>query len=369
MVMPFEGWGHAVVAEPGGRVVVLATSVPGVEYGLIRLDEDGVLDGTFGTGGMVAGAGIGFANRLLRSDDGSYLVAGDCDGAGGLCLVRHRRDGSVDPGFGGDGRVEVADVTMLSAGDAAIDDQGRIVITGYDPTATPDRATMLRFLPDGRLDLTFGSLGRLALRDGYEIFGGVAVRIDGRIAAIAPNGQDTPLDTRVLVFHDGGVADPGFGNEGVAMLPGFSALHVTARSDGNLILAGTVHDGFETRQAVVRIGVDGQLDAMFGNGGRAVLDLGETGWGSLAASAEAVGGRTVVVGDVNGPTDDAVVAQLLDDGTLDPDFVGGFVVFGENNRSTEWTDVAVDEYGRVVVVGVAERVSTQPTEIVVARYR
>jgi hypothetical protein len=49
LVMPFEGWGRAVVAEPGGSVLVLA-DVPGVSYGLIRFDEDGALDSTFGNG-------------------------------------------------------------------------------------------------------------------------------------------------------------------------------------------------------------------------------------------------------------------------------------------------------------------------------
>jgi uncharacterized delta-60 repeat protein len=137
------------------------------------------------------------------------------------------------------------------------------------------------------------------------------------------------------------------------------------RSDGKLVIAGSVDAGSDSRPGVFRVDPDGQLDSAFGNSGRVVLDLGAIGFGSFHAAAAAVGGRTIAAGERT-DTDVAIVAQFLDDGTLDAAFAGGVVEYDTNDaRVTWWDDIAVQADGRIVLVGTAY---DYPSEIVVARY-
>ncbi len=111
---------RALVVEPGGRIV-LAGSVyagsPGpfqLDFAVARLDPNGTLDTSFGSGGMTftdLGGGREFAHAIVRQADGKLVVAGESDGK--FALVRYQASGALDPSFGTGGIA----LTSISAGD------------------------------------------------------------------------------------------------------------------------------------------------------------------------------------------------------------------------------------------------------------
>lgn len=158
---------------------------------------------------------------------------GPDDGAD-LLLVRLRGNGSLDPGFGGgDGWARYDfDAQSNSLAALAIDDAGRIVLGGtVDLVGDSPDPMVVRALPDGTLDGTFGSFGwaRLAYPEAQAV-GGMALEADGTIWLAAREVRaPAPTDRLVIVkLGAGGASSVGVGGWYV---------------DGSLAVAGAVRQG------------------------------------------------------------------------------------------------------------------------------
>jgi uncharacterized delta-60 repeat protein len=134
---------------------------------------DGSDDPAYGSGGYTVlafdqgGDNADFSLSSVRQPDGSVLLAGRAEGAGGfdIAVARLLADGSADASFGTGGRVLIP-IDLLPGGNdgaraIALQDDGRIVLAG-DAQREPggnSAAVILRLLPDGSLDTSFGSNG------------------------------------------------------------------------------------------------------------------------------------------------------------------------------------------------------------------
>lgn len=198
---------HAVAIQPDGRIVVAATTigpwVPGKPFGnhflLVRYADDGALDASFGTGGVVRTEFDTFAaaSALVIQPDGKLVVAG---GAFQVVLARYNPDGTLDPGFGVGGRV-ITDRGLVEGGGQeaamalAIQSDGKLVAAGLasnraaQPSPVPTGGFgIFRYLPDGSLDASFGSGGVALAAFGTSGFlpdmaRAVAIQADGKIVA------------------------------------------------------------------------------------------------------------------------------------------------------------------------------------------
>jgi uncharacterized delta-60 repeat protein/uncharacterized repeat protein (TIGR01451 family) len=176
-----------VVVDPGGRVLVAGTGVvPGGErrFLLMALTPAGVIDTTFGAGGVVTldvGDGVAAVRAMTRQPDGKLVVAGTTDaaGGGGGLLARFLPDGTPDPAFSSDGIARVG-ATASIAEDVAVQPDGKLVAAG---SAGGD-SFIARFRPDGARDPGFGVEGfvRRSLGPaGPDGLTGVGVAASGRI--------------------------------------------------------------------------------------------------------------------------------------------------------------------------------------------
>jgi uncharacterized delta-60 repeat protein len=129
---------------------------------LLRFREDGTLDTSFGSGGMVALGPIrGDSNFAFDPQGGIVTAAGREDGdtppsemAG---LVRLTRDGALDPTFGDGGFVRLELVALRVAVDPTT---AKIAAAGF--RANPDGSftpVVARLISDGSADETFGQGG------------------------------------------------------------------------------------------------------------------------------------------------------------------------------------------------------------------
>jgi uncharacterized delta-60 repeat protein len=137
------GDAFALARQPDGRLVVggAAGSSPYRDFKIARFDADGSLDPTFGTGGTVTIAVSPFddtARAIALQTDGKIVVAGYAKGTGGWALVRLQSDGTLDPTFG-TGGLQTTNVGLArDQGLAlAIDASANLVVAG---TATVDGA-------------------------------------------------------------------------------------------------------------------------------------------------------------------------------------------------------------------------------------
>lgn len=225
-----------VVALPGGKIVA-AGSVGG-EAAVARYNADGSLDTTFGGDGMVTTDLApslqegGDLRALAVQPDGKIVVAGEVGSTRfDFVLVRYNTDGSLDTGFGTNGiqRTDFGDYDSAEA--LAVQPDGKIVAAG----SSGGRAALARYNTNGTLDPGFDGNG-LVLTPG----GGaedMKLQGDGRIV-VAGSG---PGGFNVLRYNTDGGLDSGFGNGGrvATSFGGSDAAHgVALQSDGRIVAAG-----------------------------------------------------------------------------------------------------------------------------------
>jgi uncharacterized delta-60 repeat protein len=162
----------ALVIQPDGRIVTggyYSTSEPVAQYfALVRLNPDGSLDSSFGTDNMLAtlvGNGARANLHALALQPDGKIVAGGGGGGGEFALIRANSDGSLDTGFGDGGKVaefiSPAGPDFITA--LAVQAGGKIVAVGQgSPNGGGDSDwAAARFNPDGSLDPTFGTGGKV----------------------------------------------------------------------------------------------------------------------------------------------------------------------------------------------------------------
>ncbi|HEX8119808.1 MAG TPA: hypothetical protein VF549_00950 [Solirubrobacteraceae bacterium] len=184
--------GAIVVAADGSAVVARGAGRPDVarsELAVDRLLPDGSFDPSFDVHIDLPGLSAQpFA--AVRTPDGALVVAvhGSAEGREPASfLFRLRADGSLDPSFGGDGRIQVAP----GAVELAVDPAGRLVVASAERRA----AVVTRYLSGGAVDRSFGDRGNVEVRavrrprdvvvqpDGRIVVGGSAER-DGTSAMV-----------------------------------------------------------------------------------------------------------------------------------------------------------------------------------------
>lgn len=223
--------GFAVVVQPDGRIVLAGQQMGDnfdSKFVLARLDGNGSLDTTFGTGGKVI-TNIGESDvlndvALQTVGEETFLVAaGRVDISGAetganyeATLVRYRLDGSLDTSFGVGG-VVLTDINGASGTMAqiAINSDGAIYGTSYLNVDGDTDLALLRYTPNGGLSGT--SLVQLP---NQQLPQGIAIQQDGKVviagrSKAAPSGNGT--QSLAVRFLSTGELDPSFGSGGVTL--------------------------------------------------------------------------------------------------------------------------------------------------------
>lgn len=209
---------------------------------------------------------------LAVQADGRILLGDNFSHIGTTVRTRMARlnaDGALDPTFGSGGKVQIA-VAATGAGgsnlvatDVAVQSNGRSIVAGYNDNSD---CVLARLNVDGSLDTSFG--GTNGFSPGFTGYGGcaftgVAIRPDDRIVAVANQGvSGVPFSVQ---FSVNGAPDRTFGSAGVAFLTpttGDSAYisRVLIDTDGTIDVAGTYHDSARNvnRFLFVQISADGE---------------------------------------------------------------------------------------------------------------
>ena len=175
-----------LAVQPDGKIVVSGTAQDRL-FQVIRLDTDGRLDPTFGTGGRVltrfprvAWAGAG---ALALAPDGTIVVGGGTPTD--FALARYEADGSLDTSFGDRGLVTTDfDANRDSLFAISMQADGKILAVGFADDQYGQRFALARYQSDGALDMGFGQGGRVVdVAPTWGVYTAVAPQADGKIVA------------------------------------------------------------------------------------------------------------------------------------------------------------------------------------------
>jgi uncharacterized delta-60 repeat protein len=336
----------------------------------LRYTAGGVLDTTFGLGGIVY-SDFGFTDFAggVAIDGSHILVVGNILGnttGEDFALLRFNADGSPDTTFGHNG-VATTDIPGASdnfaQGVVVTQPDGKVLVAGtsYDVTA---RVTLARYNADGTPDTSFGAGGVVNLgfgASGYGTLAGVAVTSSGQIIVAGTGFRSIDHDFAVARLNADGSLDTTFGQNGIAFADfgaEDTAVGVAIDSNGRIVVAGyTLHPGeglprFDTLDfAVARFNADGSLDANFGNGGKVTSGLGSD-YDSAVGVAIDGSGRIVVAGNTfpNYQPEEVVVRYNADgsrDTTFGPNQDGMAAVANFGYAAS----AVIDRSGRIIVGG------------------
>ena len=225
--------------------------------------QPGTLDPAFGNGGIAdtpVGTGDAEASALVLLPDGRLLVAGRAGGRS--ALLRYLPTGALDLTFGTGGMVLGPSGPSRAV---AVQPDGAILVAGGGFSVT-------RYSPDGRLEATFTPIGTDAVANA------LTVQPDGRILVA---GSRSGRSVLVRLLADGSL-DPTFA---IVTGPPGTAAALALEPDGRIVTAGT---GF----AIERYNADGTVDPSFGVAGVATPPV----QGDAHAIAVQPNGKIVVGG-------------------------------------------------------------------------
>lgn len=397
-----RAWAAGVVLQNDSKIVRIGRDDH--SFALIRYNPDGSLDLSFGQEGKVI-TRIGTDPEIedegralaLQADRKIVVVVRAYIGfSKDSVLVRYKPDGSLDPNFGTDGKVtsdspvpgtprglRFSHKDTLAAGasvvpvpsrrpqlgvnDAfalAIQADGKLVVGG---------SSLARYQPDGSLDSSFGTDGKVFLLGVVDTLHALALQADGKIVAVgrASYNQGRNSAFALVRYNSDGSLDASFGAGGTVITRigrMDAAGDVAIQADGKLVVVGKSFNGRSIDFMMVRYNPDGSVDASFGTGGQATSDF-------CAHKFQEESADSIWLGSIGGgwrvglQADGKIVATGVPSSVLCHGFVlfrynadgSPDVTFGEAGRVTT-TIVKDDGYssalvfqedGKIVVVGIS----------------
>ncbi|MEJ7594982.1 MAG: delta-60 repeat domain-containing protein [Planctomycetaceae bacterium] len=334
--------GKIVVA---GTVRTIINQTSNTEFAVIRLNPDGSLDQSFSGDGRVSTAlnGYGVARTIAIQSDGRIVVGGD--GMGGFFpLVRYHVNGSLDTTFSGDGIVTTVSQNSSSSSlsDIALLPDGRILATGSFYPAVSSRygsaLMMVRYNANGSLDAGFGTNGRVIdsgnaqrtgndvelLRDGsFLVAGDATLTVNGsfssKMAVTRYNSNGSVFGPFATVVQSFAVQSSW--NQFTPFEANSSVTSLLVQTNGKIVLGGTSNGSF----AVLRLNGDGTPDTSFNGDGKLLTGFG-AGESTVADLLQQPNARLIAVGSRRTPYR----------GSFDSDFVLARYLERQNQMRRRW---------------------------------
>ena len=334
-------WATVITRQADGKVIA------GNNHTLFRVTSDGVLDETFGTAGLVTV--LPLLNTIAVQPDGKIVVGGRLKAEGletisDFVVVRYDAAGHLDPTFANHGvlRIPNQSTKFVQVQQLLPQPDGTLIVLGNLPNqagaiaATP---VLVRLLANGTLDQSFGDEGKRFFVDPafpYLSFYTLAQQADGKLFVAGDIGTGNDEDQVILLrLQPDGTLDPTFADGGQFVTDFGAKLHsvnaIAFQPDAKIILAVSAPYGlFSTDNfELVRLLPNGALDATFGSGGRATLDLADPQGEAATALALLPDGK-ILVGGLLGTAFDPVLARFTAAGMVDTTFgTLGRVTFNE----------------------------------------
>ncbi len=362
-----------LVIQPDGKIVVAGLSSTGSidQFALARYDVNGVLDNTFGSGGLVVtnvSAGDDVIRGMALQTDGKIVVVGYAGVANEfLAIARYNPNGTLDNTFGTNGIDSLliydnpgSDRTVPN--DVKIQADGKIVVVGFTKNSGGDlNPIVVRYNSNGTLDTSFGVGGKLVtpLGPGEAQWEQVAIQSDGKLVAAGYYNNGGPNNVIAVARYNQFGLDNSFGTNGIANKAvgagDNEANAIAIQADGNIVIGGIAPNGNDADFLLLRFDIVGLLDNTFGIAGVVTTELGSNVDDYIVNLIIQPDGKILAVGAQFGATIDIAMARYSSVGILDNTFgTNGLVIEDINNTDEIAFDIALQSDGKIVITGVSD---------------
>ena len=273
-ITAYSGSIQSIIILPGGKI--LAGGFLG-NIMLAQYSPDGKLDSSFGVNGIVMpyfpAMRYTYCYALKLQDDGKIVMTGNSNGVSVL-TARFLSNGSFDTSFAHIGYSVISSACL--ALDAAIQPDGKIIVAGQGLNG--NNFFMARYLPGGTLDNDFGNEGQVFsdVSSMNEFISSITLQKDGKIIAAGRcdfnNQYNTNFRTAIVRYNNDGSVDSSFGTNAMSYVQFNEASSdprkVMIQKDGKIIIAGDYTDFFSFHKpTLTRFTTSGAIDETFGNAG------------------------------------------------------------------------------------------------------
>jgi len=238
---------------------------------------------------------------------------------------------------------------------------------------------LVRYNPDGSLDTSFGTAGRTVTDFGpvpnyfADDATSVNIRSDGRIVICGDSDGAGYWVLLTARYNANGQLDMTFGSSGSTKTDlgnGYEdgSSDSAIQADGKIVSVGAaLPDSYDLDFAMVRYNADGSLDQGFGSGGKVVFGLENLRDEEFTSVALQTDGKIVVLGDSNSSANSGLlVFRYNPNGTADPAFGSGGMVRTTFAGNVQSVAVVIQPDGRIVAAGYSPLY--QNSDFVLARY-
>ncbi|MFN5356181.1 MAG: T9SS type A sorting domain-containing protein [Bacteroidota bacterium] len=350
--------------------VARITSTTGFTSDMVigRLKTDGSLDTTFANNGIYNLSSTGgsiFGYDMKIQPDGKIVVCGGYSVTAAntdFIVVRLNADGTPDTNFGGGDGISI--VQVGSSEDYAYDIEllpnGNILLAGASsvPGFTYKRGVVMRMLPDGTLDNTFGTGGYALLQLGAnteDSFKCMSVLASGKIIAAGYSYINNNENLLVAGFNPNGTLDTNFAVNGI-----YSGTNINQAFDmavdGNAVyLSGRISNSGGYDLGLSCLDTTGTLNTSFGSGGTVLANYNPID-AALGITIQP-DGKIICVGTSGQGgfgNRDMFITRYLPTGVIDLTFAtGGYTIIPVTANFEEANCVALQADGKIMLAGFA----------------
>ena len=249
-----------VLLQPDGKIIAVGYSYfvnanPYYDFAIARYNSDGSPDNTFDGDGRstidFAYGDVGY-DGILQAD-GKILVGGYSRNVGTLddmTVIRLNSNGTLDTTFGTGGRTFVDfDNPSDTAYKIALQSDGKIVAAGGTNFGSYTRFALARFNADGSLDTSFGTSGKSVTSFGDFVVArltDMAIQPDGKIVTVGILSSGSH-GIALARYTPNGSLDPTFDGDGKyagELFPSTNASSAAGalvlQPDGKIVIAGGI---------------------------------------------------------------------------------------------------------------------------------
>ncbi len=278
---------YAVKIQSSGKII--AAGYTGDEkhedFVLVRYNSDGKIDSSFGNKGIVI-TSIGkisdnlFALEVLPDD--KIIAAGNTNNGtmSGFVLVKYQQNGQTDMQFGTDGIViTYFDNAEATADALVLQKDGKIILGGSVRKNIYSDFALVRYLPNGLTDTTFGKNGTVltSISKNNDNVTSLLIQPDGKIIAGGNTFFNNKNDFAAVRYLPDGAVDTTFGNKGIVIndedgANEFSSISLL-QEDGKILLIGNTTSDSITNIKIIRYTSRGKPDKTFGKRGKTTTKI------------------------------------------------------------------------------------------------
>ncbi|WP_264520661.1 T9SS type A sorting domain-containing protein [Flavobacterium sp. N1994] len=269
---------NSAIEQPFGKTVVMVSSKNGYSSDttlLIRYNQNGTIDNSFGTNGIVD-CGFAYGYVMKQQLDGKILVSND------LTIYRYSSDGILDATFGGvnAGFITVLDESLnysfvddlIAANDGSI----YVAFDNFNIDGSLLSFGVSKYYLDGTLDATYGVNGIATSRfdfysaTEYEYPRKLILNPDNSVIVTGPlytTGNNLPpLANGMVKFNVSGLIDTTFGTNGKVITENNTynnPREFLSDSNSNLYLVSDISTG----SLITKFLPNGTIDTTYGTNG------------------------------------------------------------------------------------------------------